>query len=95
VKHSGTPGSGLGNHLGNLWRLSHARSRSISPENFSGEPGAGGMAEDGPAARAAAELGRGWKVSPFVVIAPGQTFVLADIAFRGRATTSAPTWPGA
>jgi hypothetical protein len=41
------------------------------------------MAEDGPAARAAADLGRGWKVSPFVVIAPGQTFVLADIAGPG------------
>ena len=34
--------SGLGMHLGNLSRLSKAKSRSISPENFSGEPGKGG-----------------------------------------------------
>jgi len=30
-------------NLGNLYRLSHAVTRSISPENFTGEKGKGGM----------------------------------------------------
>ena len=38
--------SGLGLGLGNLARVSTARTRSISPENFSGQPGQGGMATE-------------------------------------------------
>jgi hypothetical protein len=53
--------------------LSAAQTRSISPENVSGEPGRGGMSTDGPAARMARGLGQGWKVSPFIVIEPGAT----------------------
>jgi hypothetical protein len=75
--------SGLGLHLGNLARLSHAKSRSISPENFTGEKGRGGMSTDGPAANAARGLGQGWKVSPYVIIQPGATFTLADIEGSG------------
>ncbi len=75
--------SGLGLHLGNLSRLSNAQTRSISPENFTGEKGKGGMSVDGPAARQARDLGQGWKVSPYVVIEPGTTFTLADIAGPG------------
>ena len=75
--------SGLGVHLGNLSRLSHARSRSISPENPTGEKGKGGMSADGPAANAARDLGQGWKVSPYIVIEPGQSADLADIAGPG------------
>jgi hypothetical protein len=75
--------SGLGVNLGNLSRLSHARSRSISPENFTGEKGMGGMSTDGPAANAARGLGQGWKVSPYVIIPPGETFTLADIEGSG------------
>ena len=75
--------SGLGLHLGNLSRLSNAQTRSISPENFTGEKGKGGMAIDGAAARQARDLGRGWKVSPYVVIEPGTTFTLADIEGQG------------
>jgi len=71
--------NGLGMSLGNLSRLSRARSRSISPENFAGEPGRGGMATEGLGARAARELGAGWKLSPAVRIEPGATFTLADI----------------
>ncbi len=37
--------NGLGLHLGNLSRLSSAKSRSISAENVYGEKGRGGMAE--------------------------------------------------
>ncbi len=75
--------SGLGTHLGNLARLSSAQTRSISPENFSGDKGAGGRSTDGPAANAARDLGQGWKVSPYVKIEPGATFELADIKGSG------------
>ncbi|HEX3916181.1 MAG TPA: glycoside hydrolase family 172 protein [Caulobacteraceae bacterium] len=75
--------NGLGLHLGNLARLSDAKSRSISPENFTGEKGKGGMSTDGPAANAARGLGQGWKVSPYVIIQPGDTFTLADIEGAG------------
>jgi hypothetical protein len=75
--------SGLGMDTGTLARLSRARSRSISPENFSGEKGKGGMATEGSGARFAADLGRGWKISPSVVVEPGQTFTMADIRDSG------------
>ncbi len=74
---------GLSMNLGNLPRLSDAKSRSISPENFTGEKGKGGMATEGTGQRAARELGQGWKVSPSVRIEPGQTFVMADINASG------------
>ena len=72
---------GLNVNLGNLYRLSDARTRSISPENLSGEKGRGGMAtlEEGTAAHAARNLGRGWKVNPYVNIQPGETFTMAEI----------------
>ncbi|MFN2158115.1 MAG: glycoside hydrolase family 172 protein [Anaerolineae bacterium] len=75
--------NGLGMNMGNLARLSAAQTRSISPENFTGEKGKGGMATEGTGARAARDLGQGWKISPSVVIEPGQTFELADIAGPG------------
>ena len=65
--------------LSGLARITEARSRSISPENFSGEPGQGGRATDGTGARAARDLGIGWKLSPSIVVEPGQTFTLASI----------------
>lgn len=74
---------GLNMHMGNLFRLSNAQSRSISPENFTGEPGKGGMATKGTGEGASRELGQGWKVSPSVPIEPGQTFTLADIQGPG------------
>jgi D-arabinan exo alpha-(1,3)/(1,5)-arabinofuranosidase (non-reducing end) len=74
---------GLGQGLGNLARLSHAKTRSISPENFTGEKGKGGMATEGTGARAARELGQGWKVSPSVRIKAKTTFTLADVAGQG------------
>ena len=73
--------NGLGMNLGTLSRLSDAETRSISPENFTGAKGKGGMAEHGnPVAEA---LGRGWKMSPNVTIEPGQTFELANIEGSG------------
>lgn len=75
--------NGLGMHLGNLSRLSNALTRSISAENFTGEPGKGGMATDGTGAHNSRELGQGWKVSPSIHLQPAQTAVLADIAGPG------------
>ena len=75
--------NGLGLHLGNLSRLSNAKTRSISPENFTGAPGRGGRAIEGTGASPARSLGQGWKVSPSIDIAPGTTAVLADIEGPG------------
>jgi hypothetical protein len=90
------PFKGLGMSLGNLSRLSHARTRSISPENFTGEKGQAGMSIDGPARNAARDLGQGWKVSPYVTIKPGDTFVMADVKGSGAIQqiwcTPAGTW---
>jgi D-arabinan exo alpha-(1,3)/(1,5)-arabinofuranosidase (non-reducing end) len=76
-KDKGFNGLGLG--LGNLSRLSKAQTRSISPENFTGEKGKAGMSIDGPAKNAARDLGQGWKVSPYVTLKPKETFVMADV----------------
>ena len=75
--------NGLGMNLGNLARLSNAQSRSISPENFTGEKGKGGMATTGTGADCARDLGQGWKLSPSVAIQPGEIFTLADIEGQG------------
>lgn len=75
--------NGLGMHLGNLARLSNAQTRSISPENFTGEKGKGGMATQGTGADCARDLGQGWKISPSIAIQPGETFTLADIEGQG------------
>ncbi len=74
---------GLNTSLANLYQVSAAESRSISPENFTGEKGAGGMATNGSGRHAASELGQGWKVSPSVWIKPGTTFTLAEIKGPG------------
>lgn len=71
--------NGLDVSMDNLYRLSNAKSRSISPENFNGAKGEGGKAITGTGANAAKELGRGWKISPSVVIKSNATFTLAQI----------------
>ncbi len=73
-----TPFNGLGLHLGNLSRLSKARSRSISSENKTGGKGAGGQAMP-PEGHASRDLGQGWKCQPCERIEPGQTLELASI----------------
>ncbi|MEN6454494.1 MAG: glycoside hydrolase family 172 protein [Prolixibacteraceae bacterium] len=83
--------NGLDMNMGNLYRLSDAKTRSISPENFTGEKGKGGMAvpsekdnlNTANASHAARDLGQGWKVNPFIIIKPGQTFTLAEIDGSG------------
>lgn len=77
--------SGLNMNMGNLYRLSDAQTRSISPENFTGEPGNGGKAtlEEGVHGHQARELGVGWKVNPFVRIQSGEEFTIAEIEGSG------------
>ncbi|MGQ9592305.1 MAG: glycoside hydrolase family 172 protein [Planctomycetota bacterium] len=75
---------GIDVHLGNLYRLSDAKSRSICPENFTGGKGKAAMAkEEGPAWHAARDLGQGWKVSPYVRVPGRSTFTLAEIEGPG------------
>ena len=76
-------GAGLTNDLSNIYRLSDARTFSIGPENLTGEKGKGAMATEGSASHAARDLGQGWKVNPYIVIKPGETFTLADIQHSG------------
>ncbi|HEX8332371.1 MAG TPA: glycoside hydrolase family 172 protein [Segetibacter sp.] len=84
--------NGLDLNMGNLSRLSDAKSRSISPENFTGERSKGGMADPvkdkgkrnvANAAVNAAELGIGWKVNPYVNIDPGETLTIAEMEGPG------------
>jgi hypothetical protein len=74
---------GLQVNMGNLFRTSAAQTRSISPENFTGEKGKAGMATEGTGANCARELGRGWKISPSVAIKAKSTFTLAEISGSG------------
>ena len=78
-----SPFDGLPSGLADLPRLSAAKSRSISPENFTGEKGKGGMATEGTGKSDARDLGVGWKISPSVVVKPGEVFTLADIHGMG------------
>jgi hypothetical protein len=83
AQQQGQGSNGLGLGLGTLSTLSHAKTRSISPENFTGEKGRGGAATEGTGAAAARDLGRGWKISPSVKIKAGQTFTLGEISGQG------------
>ena len=83
--------NGLDTDMSNLYRLSNAQTRSISPENFTGEKGKGGMAkiEDkdkvnvANASEAARDLGQGWKVNPYIRIKSGETITIAEITGSG------------
>jgi hypothetical protein len=91
VAYSQNGFDGLDMNMGNLYRLSDAKSRSISPENFTGEKGKGGMAtledKDKPnranAYNAARDLGQGWKVNPYIRIPSGETITIAEISGSG------------
>ena len=83
--------NGLEMNMGNLYRMSNATTRSISPENFTGEKGKAGMAKledkDIPnvanASGAARDLGQGWKVNPYIRIKSGETITIAEIEGMG------------
>jgi hypothetical protein len=78
-----SPYNGLGSNLGNLSRLTNAVTRSISPENFTGKKGKGGMATEGRGAECARDLGRGWKISPSIEIQAGECREIANIEGSG------------
>jgi hypothetical protein len=89
--------SGIGSGLGNLYKLTGAKTRSVSPENFTGEKGKGGMAAEGNGKNCARELGQGWKISPCVTVKPGEIFTMADVSASGAInhiwlTTSGRNW---
>lgn len=72
--------------LNTLPFLTDAKTRSVCAENPTGEKGKGGMAIPNPAepkpaasARAADDLGQGWKVRPFLRVNAGETATLMDI----------------
>jgi hypothetical protein len=84
--------NGLDMNMGTLSKLSDAKTRSISPENFTGGKGKGGMADPvadkgkrnvANAAHAARDLGQGWKVNPFIIINPGETITIAEMEGPG------------
>src|ERR1035441_4484889 len=85
------PFVGLQPGLGTLPLLGQGRTRSISAENPTGEKGKGGMAIPNPSepkpaasARAADDLGQGWKVRPFIRLNAHETATLMDVAGPGR-----------
>ena len=66
-----------------LWRKQDIKTRSISAENLTGEPGKGGMATEGYTSNAARELGQGWKVAPFLNLPGNKETALAEITGPG------------
>src|SRR5215472_3755419 len=79
------PFSGMAGGLGSLPFLIRAETRSVCPENPTGEKGNGGMAVPNPAdpdlpfSKAASDLGQGWKVRPFVKPKSGETVTIMDV----------------
>lgn len=66
-----------------LFYLTNWTSRSICPENFTGEKGQAAAATEGEGAACARDLGIGWKISPCVSIKAGETFELARVDGSG------------
>jgi len=71
--------NGLGMSLGNLSKLSKAKTRSICAENYTGKKGGGAIGMEGISASCARDLGEGWKVSPAIALKAGECFTLAKI----------------
>jgi len=88
----GSPESSFGfaSGLSHLPLLGRGRTRSVTAENPTGGKGMGGMAIPDPSdpspfqgARAADDLGQGWKVRPFLRINAGETATLMDVKGPG------------
>ena len=72
--------------MDSLAMMSAARSRAITAENPTGEPGRAAMGTEGTGKNASRELGVGWKVSPSIVIKANTTATLADVTGPGTIT---------
>lgn len=72
--------------MNSLTKLSDEVTRSISPENPFGEKGGGGKCEpeNGMAKNAARDLGKGWKVDPYIILNASQKKEIAVIEGPGR-----------
>src|SRR5215471_156400 len=73
ARNGSAAGPTIGGGLASLPDLDATQTRSISAENLTGTKGQGGMAVPNPqepkpaaSARAADDLGQGWKVKPFL-----------------------------
>jgi len=75
-----TQAFGMG--LGGIPLLSSAKTRSISAENPTGEPGGGAKAVPAPG-EPAGRIGKGWKVHPSIPLQPGETATIADVEGPG------------
>lgn len=75
--------------LDDLAIITNAETRQISAENPTGEKGGGCTWDPNPAdpflahSGAASDLGRGWKVRPFISVGAGELVTLADIRGPG------------
>lgn len=77
--------------------LRDVESRAITAENPTGERGAGGRATEGTGARAARDLGVGWKVAPSIQVPAGAVVELGRIEGSGTVqhiwcTTRVDAW---
>jgi hypothetical protein len=67
----------------------HVESRMVSPENPTGQKGKGGMGNPDPKdpdlsfSAAAADMGRGWKVRPFIKVPAHSTATMMDVEGPG------------
>jgi hypothetical protein len=75
--------NGLNPSMAEIDCLYDVQSRSVCPENLTGEKGRAGMATNGTGQAAARDLGQGWKISPSINIEGKTTFTLADITGPG------------
>lgn len=76
------------NNVNEIYRMKKIQSRSITAENPYGKKGQGGKAEIAPGdtEHPARELGKGWKVRPYVGIPAGETEKIAGIEGPGKIT---------
>ena len=67
----------------NLARVTDGRSRSITAENFNGDKGKGGMSATGTGENPGRDLGKGWKISPSIIISANSRRNIAIIKEAG------------
>ena len=69
--------------LNYLTTKKNIKSFSVCPENPTGKKGEGGKATEGTGSYASRDSGQGWKVSPYYIVEPSTTIVLADVVGQG------------